>query len=457
MSKKLPDQSTGYINNGGVVMYAPNNTAEQLDIIGIDRPQRALRWMVEGDYPSNGNDQDMSVSVFDGTVPLFSAVGTWGVQGQSSANASKKNVKFKLKNPKTGNKLALKIGDWFTMTSVTHKAYGTDRTLIRESAATALYRRIRSFQTGLLAPASAYAYFDGADFGTRTKALFSTAGTIAEIYRNGAFCQLGVIRSSADNPDYLMDDNNPDHVLIQPQHANGIWGHTWTGGDWVVQSPAIDGYDDQEDISQSAPDVQAKCQAIMAYMQACISGQTDVRKTWRQYLRLDDWLYYDIITNLTGSFDSLVNNFMLGTWDGTHWGPWPYDMDETAGLVYFLSGAASDAGNIGWVTAKSSIADQDRGFFGVIHETFRPELRSLWRQLRDAGVVSVEAITDLINDQVGLINPDLMAQDITIWPLNGVTGAPSGMQSGGKWSVSYVIDWYKNRIAWIDQEWGYRG
>lgn len=454
---KLSAQTTGYINNGGVVTYAPNNTAEQLDILSIDRPQRTLRWMVEGDYPSNKDGTDMSVSVFDGTVPLFSAVGTWGVQGQSSANADKKNVKFKLKNPNTGNKLALKIGDWFSASSITHKAYGTDRTLIRESTATTLYRRIRSFKTGLMAPTVAYTYFDGTDFGTHTAALFSTAGTLSEIYRNGSFCQLSVIRSDADNPDYLMDDSNPNHILIQPQHAEGIWKHVWTGEDWVVQSPAIKGYGDQDDISQLAPELQVKCQAIMSYMQSCIRGQTDVRKTWHQYLRLEDWLYYDILINLSGSFDSLVNNFFFGTWDGVKWGPWPYDLDETAGLVYFLSGAASDAENIGWITAKNSIADQDRGFFAVIHETFRPELRALWCQLRDAAVISIEAITCIINDQVGLINPDLMVQDIALWPLNDATGAPSGMQAGGKWSVAYVIDWYRQRIAWIDQQWGYAG
>lgn len=254
-----------------------------------------------------------------------------------------------------------------------------------------------------------------------------------------------------------MDDNNPNHILIQPQHAGGIWQHDWTGADWVVQSPAIDGYDDQDDISKSAPDVQAKCQTIMAYMQACIAGTTDVRATHTRYLRLQDWLDYDILINLTGSFDSMTNNFMMGTWDGVRWGPWPYDMDETAGLVFSIAYDGAWATNIGWVTQKGGHADQDQGFFDVIHRRFRPELRARWRMLRDAGIISVEAITRLINDQVGLINPDLMAQDIALWPLNGATGAPAYMQLGGKWSVAYVIDWYKARIAWMDQQWGYSG
>lgn len=93
----------------------------------------------------------------------------------------------------------------------------------------------------------------------------------------------------------------------------------------------------------------------------------------------------------------------------------------------------------------------------MIHRQFRPELRARWRDLRDAGIISIEAITSIINQQVGLINPDLMAQDIALWPLDGTTGAPSWMPLGGKWSVSYVIDWYKARVAWIDQQWGYNG
>lgn len=289
----------------------------------------------------------MSVTVFEGTTPLFSASGTWQTQGQSSQGALKQNWKLKLKNSSTGNKLSLRIGDWFPMTSVTLKGYGTDRTLVRDSLTTAIWREMRKNPSGLLAPLSAYQYFDGTDLGTHTSALFTTAGFPAELWQNGTFLGMYVLRSPADLPDYLMDDSNNQHILIQPQHAGNIWEGTFTSTEWTVQSPAISGYDDQDDISTSAPDINAACSRIVKWFGDCVAGNVDARATYPQYIDLQSFLDYVLICELAGSYDSMQNNFELGSWNATStsgiWSVWLYDCDETWGLIIGLGGAKSDA------------------------------------------------------------------------------------------------------------------
>lgn len=464
MAKSYPTPTTGYTDSGGLVELGVNNIASQWDYVAVPAPSQPWRILIEGDLPSGDSTPSMSVSVFNGTVPLFSASGTWQVQGQSSANADKHNWKLKLRNAVTGNKLSVKIGDWFPMSSVTLKAYGTDRTLVRDSLTTDIWRQMHSYPAGILAPQSAYSYWDGTDFGTHTSALFSTAGFPAEVWQNGAFLGLYVLRSSADNDDYLMDDSNPQHMLIQPQHALGMWGQltSFASTGFVFQSPAISGYNDQDDISTSAPDIYNSAARIIMWASQCNGGKVNIRNTYQSYLDLRSTIDYVLLCELSGSFDSMENNFMLGSWDATPtsgvWHFWPYDEDETWGLVWGNSGTQSDAENVGWVTlSDGNPAQQDPGFFRVFHRAFLPEIRARWRELRDAGIISTQNINAAIKRQVDLIDPASMVQDIANWPLDIATGAPASMQAGGKWSVAYIMQYAATRIAWIDAQWGYNG
>lgn len=462
MAKSYATPTTGFVNNDGLVQLGQNNTSDQWDYITLAAPSAPWRILVEGDLPTPGTVPNMSVSFFEGKIPLFSASGTWQTQGQTSNNANKHNWKLKLKNADTGNKLGVRIGSWFPMTSITLKGYGTDRTLVRDSMTTALWSEMHKYPSGLLAPKSAYAYWDHTDFGEHTGALFTTRGFPVELWQNGAFLGLYVLRSPADNPDYLMDDANNQHILIQPQHAGNIWNGTFVSTEWVVQSPSISGYNDQDDITTTAPDVNAACQRILKWLGDCVSGSVDARATYRQYLDLNSFLDYVLLCEVAGSFDSMQNNFMLGSWGGTStsgiWYFWPYDEDETWGLVWGLTGTQSDADQIGWVMDESTlITSQNPGFFKLAHTVFKPELRARWRQLRDAGIISAANINRLIKDQSDLIDPTMMAQDIANWPLTGATGAPANMPLPNKWSIPYIMNYAETRIAWIDAQWGYSG
>lgn len=199
----------------------------------------------------------------------------------------------------------------------------------------------------------------------------------------------------------------------------------------------------------------------MNWMVSCYKGTTDFRSTYRDYLDLTSALDFIIITEWALSFDSLNNNFMLGSWTATPtsgiWYFWPYDEDETFGVAYFLSTGGSVDPTFGWVTENSGGGgNQTAGIFKVIREQMRPELRARWAQLRDAGVISNEAIANFINAYGAMINPDMMAQDIANWPITGWTGTQWGAIKIAQ-SVSYLADIAKQRMAWIDGQFGYSG
>lgn len=348
------------------------------------------------------------------------------------------------------------------MTSVTLKGYGTDRTLVRDSLTTAIWRDMRENPTGIKAPLSAYQYFDSTDLGTHTSALFTTAGFPVELWQNGVFLGLYVLRSPADLPDYLMDEDNNQHVLIQPQHAGNIWNGKFVSTEWSVQSPAISGYDDQDDISTSAPDINAACSRIISWLGACVAGAVDARTTYHQYIDLQSFLDYVLICELSGSYDSMQNNFELGSWAATStsglWYLWLYDCDETWGLIYGVNTNAADADQIGWVMENpNNYGGQNPGFFKLMHSVFRPELRARWAQLRDAGIINAERIKKWIADYAGRIDPTLMEQDLANWSIKGPTGSIDAFANFDKENVPYIMNYAATRIAWIDAQWGYSG
>lgn len=455
MSDDLKIPMTGYISNGGVLTLGPK-AVEEFTTVTIDRPSRVMRILIDGELSNpSASNVPISVSFYDGTMPLFSAVGVRNVQGQSSQGALKKNYNLKLRRPSDGKKLYVKMGDWSTTSTITLKGYGTDRTLIRETTATALWRQIHAHPDGLLAPMSAYRYWDRRDCGMHLRATFSTDGLPCELWWNGAFQELVVWRSRTTNDEYLMDDSNRMHILIQAQHTWNVWDRDFDSRDWTVQSPEIDGYEEQEDISAKAPDVQAACERLFKWFQACRADEAQLRGGMHQYLHVRSWLDYLIMINVTGSYDSLQNNLFLGTWDGERWSVWPFDHDRTFGVTAWQDRAAAAPNEIGWITMRGGTADQDPGIFDIIQRNLRPELRARWAELRQAGIILTENLTRIIRRQVALIGGDSMSDDLENWSRGGENTVRPDLAYDGRWSVSYIQEWFRGRVAWMDAQWGF--
>lgn len=444
---KITSPTTGYIYNGGVVQLGQDNNAAQWDYLSISKPSRTLRILIEGDVPTNETSPNMTASFFDGTIPLFSASGTWGTQGQSSLGANKKNWKLKLKNASTGNKLKVKIGDWFPMSSFTLKGYAYDRTLIRDILTTALWRTFHCQPSGMLAPKSAYSYFDNIDFGMHAPARFSVDGYPCEIWQDGEFLGLYILRSDNSEDDYLMDTSNPKHILTQPQHSSNFWvSGSYNPGEWEYTSPA-----------SPNDDTTKACQRFVSWCNACINNNTNIRDTYREYIDLESWIDFILICEIAASYDSMENNFMLGSWDATadrgRWYVWPYDEDGTFGM------GSNSVDKIRWVMQRQDTryGGQDPVFFDLIHRVFRPEIRARWKLLRDGGFISGATIQRLVSEKVGLVDPNVMMQDMQKWGLFAQTGLGVDVQIGGKWSASYIVDFGTRRIVWLDQQLGYSG
>lgn len=454
----MVDATTGVVNNGSLVQYGVKNTSDGWDTLSLPSIEDCmLRILIDGDLPTvKGTDTTGSISFFHGDVPLFSATATISVQGASSQWASKKNFKFKVKNPTTGNKLKVKFGNWIPMSSITLKAYAVDRTLIRDTLSTMLYRSILRSDNGLTAPSSEYSYLASKNCGvTVGEADFTTAGFPIEVYNSSGFYGLYVLRSYYDAETYLLDEDNTQHVLMQPKLSNNFWDDgIFDISKWDIVLPTI-----QDDtFSKSVT-------RLFQWFKGCGDGSIDVRKTYKDYINLEAFIDYILFTELTMGCDSIQNNLMLRCANATPtsgiWAIYPYDMDQTWGIIggnYNVN--ISNPKTFGWVTLPNTSEYTNPYYynyrwFNLFWKIFRPEIWARWAELRNKDVISSKSINKLIQKQVSLINPKSMKEDLTLWPISDQTGLGSGLtisDNGKRYSIAYIVDFALNRIEWIDQQ-----
>lgn len=437
---------TGFESNGGLVQYGQDNTSENWEYLVCSNIP--LRILISSDLPVDKDGLPMDCSFYNGDIPLFSAKGSWGTQGQSSLAALKKNWKLKLKNRKTDNKLKIKFEKWLPMSSITLKGYGTDRTLLRDSLSTELWRQIYcTHYDGLLAPNAMYNYFTDKNYSSLTSATFSTEGFPIEIYRNDNFMGIYVIRCDNSAISYLIDKDNPKHLLMGVGHDQDFWtSGEYHQGNWESFASPIENHT-------------AQMTSFLRWAADCVAGKVDIKSTYKDYINLESWIDYIILIESVVNYDSITNNFTLASYDSKIIYIYPYDFDQSFGISPILNNVGfKDQSKIGWVMRKNSgaiNADQDIAFFETLSKAFHAKIRERYYFLRNNNILSEENLSKMIKKQVDRIDPELMSKDRDLYSINGATGLGTGTvisNNGIKWSFVYVREFFSYRLKWLDQQ-----
>ncbi|MFT8307612.1 CotH kinase family protein [Acetobacter malorum] len=459
---KYPQPTTGYAANGGVVMLGESNPVSGLNSVSCNRPKNNAILATQGDLPTDASDARtptvVSVSLFEGSLPLFSCSADMAIQGQSTANDQRKGYSLKFRNADTQSKLSVQIGDWLPVTKLDVKSYPLDRTYSRDTFCAWLWRTLRrshDFPGGSICPQSVMSSAQAVNNGMQGGALFSTDGFIVSHVHNGAFMGLYVLRTTGDTPDYLMDTTNPNHIMIQPNHAGNIWSTSFDSTQWAISSPDIAGYDDYDDISNTAPDVDAKCARLIQWFLNVNAGTVNMRATSYQYINLDSWIDYILMCEIVGSCDSITNNFQLCTWNGSVWYLCAYDMDETIGVITKGDRPTNDPAGMELIMDYLGSGAAQSNIFRLFYKYYTPEIRAAWRKLRDSGVVASKTFDRRLNEIVQTVSPSAFADDLAASPKS--TADLSNFTTAGTSSMPYMMDWLQKRIAWLDVKWGYSG
>ena len=269
--------------------------------VNIPTPAGQLRMVLTGNLPASSTDStNMLCAVMQGENLLFRCAASVSWQGQSSMADPKHNFKLKLTNEESGDDFYVKIGSWNPIKKIDLKAYGqgphvnygnSDRSMVRDTTAGKLWRQIRKsydYPENLIAPPEAWAWSQTDFSGWQSGAMFSTEGFPCSLYVGSEFYGLFTLRFAKQNDNYLIDKGNSQHYLIQPNNADYVtrW-LTFDSTGWTIYSPKIKKYDDGDDISSSAPRVQASVQRLMTWLSGVYNGTTDPTTTWFDYINLN--------------------------------------------------------------------------------------------------------------------------------------------------------------------------
>ncbi|KXV57315.1 hypothetical protein AD947_08730 [Acetobacter tropicalis] len=441
-------------------IWALNSTQTSVQ---IPRPSGQLRMILTGDLPASSSDTtSVKCALMQGENMLFRCAADISWQGQSSMADPKHNFKLKLKTETTEDKFSVKLGSWVPTNKIDLKAYGqgpnknygnSDRSMVRDTTAGKVWRAIRrasSFPDNMIAPLHAWAYDQVNDNGLRSGALFSTEGFPCALYFGSDFYGLYTFRSTAPNEDYLIDEKNPMHYLLQPQHIHGTGANSWYQFDssgWAISSPKLKGYDDQDDISKKFPKQFAVINRLFTYFGNVYSG-ADTLANAEQYINVSSWIDYILFCEVVGSNDAFMNNVMLASWDATStsglWHLCAYDLDETFGILFGNTGTSTlnTPEGMGFV---SNVNRFTNGIFYDLNQFFAQVIRFRYASLRKIGVISETSLFQMVFETTHLMDPDDVETDNTMWGTNDQA------------KIGYILNWINRRISWLDQQWGYSG
>lgn len=114
------------------------------------------------------------------------------------------------------------------------------------------------------------------------------------------------------------------------------------------------------------------------------------KEEFEEYFNLDAMAYYYIYTEVFLLMDSRAKNMFLTTFDGTHWMPFPYDMDSALGI-----------NNEGQLTFDYNLEDTDKVDGGNV---FTGQESVLWNNFRKTYEVKIMSMYQTLRAQKGSIN-----------------------------------------------------
>ena len=384
-------------------------------------------------------------------------------QGSTSLGAPKKNLKFDFSD------CTMKVGNWVTQDSFHLKSNYFDVFRGKSNLAYDLWRKViefnrpQSFRTPYI-NASEYSWYDGVnevgnDF---NEARLTPAGFPVELYFNGEYQGIYTWNIKKDRANYAMDKKKSDNIHIDSLHIGGlltgeslIWAEmeirnpksliTMDGGEYDGDNPAelIDSSSSAYDSSNADHKRSAEVKShIVAFFNACAEVVSKKDKaTFEKHFDKDWFIDLHIWGNAILDGDGLSRNTQYLYW-GNKWYPTPYDCDQIYGNNW--------RGNIIYRKSKrvvdSYIYGKGLGIYDVFLTLYAADIEARYKELREADVISPNAIIAQISQYVDLIGKDAYAKEFELW-----RETPSYREPNDNPQWKFEGDYYEGNVSeWND-------
>lgn len=369
----------------------------------------------------------------DGQVVVVLNVKTQN-QGQSTALNRKKNINVDFYNADY-KKVYIKWGESLAQESLVLKAYqSTDNIHVRDTLSTDLWHDVRTVNPYPESTLMPIELFEDRSIPSNQSAKFCTTGFPVEVFKGGAFWSISSVRTKKKDANYAMDDSKLNHILMQAEWTlNGVI--IWTRpniNNFEIRSPKMSGYEDGDAVLPVGfESVQANIERIVEWFRKVYSNQVVFKDTYKDYINLESFVDYALMMFLTWHWDGAMNNFLMGTHNGSIWDVYWYDSDQSWGIrgsSPVLSPYTLDSGNI---------------FHKIT--TLMPEYtKHRYAVLRDSGLINIHNIQERMRGLDGFIHSGSKIIDSSFW-------TPYADMNG----LHQALRFADERIKYLDLHYGY--
>ena len=215
---------------------------------------------------------------------------------------------------------------------------------------------------------------------------------------------------------YNCEKKKPENIILDGVVDNKtIFGGTIDWSQFEIRNPKslidIDGkkYDgdnskelsDTDEYSKKVKDFLVRLSGVSAALKV-----SNTKETFEKYFLVDPFIDYAIISEVLYNLDGFHKNWIWVTYDGNHWTPTLYDVDSIFGM--FVNGTFIVPGS-----DNSELLTSGRCLgLEVLYAT---EIRERYKQLRNNGTFTVENIMSLFRRWTESIGYDNIKKELTIY------------------------------------------
>lgn len=408
--------------------------------IALDEPSRAyVNISGISDMPQAKTDELHAwLEFFDGRGNYFKKRIIAGAQGNSSFLHPKKNIKIDIcEDEWVGDKTTdITFGSWVKQDAFHLKAYFTDYFRGMGAVCYKIFDDVIADRGDMAHPWQRAGVTD-AD----PAALCHPEGFPAAVYLNGQFYGVYSWQLKKHRKNMGQDKNNPLHIHLDGQifffYNNFNWadfevrnpktlycqdGSKYDGDNpselMGADSPAYDPSNADHVNSASVKEAilaLSRCNTELNTLRASGMSPDDFRREFERRFDVQGLIDYTIFSSVVNNADGWFKNWQFITYDGVKWFIEPYDLDMSFGNQWF-----------GYYTMPAEYITYDTpgyrrfiipsGPAEYIHSHYADELDRRYAELRDAGVLTPEAVKARVRDWYDRVGQEYYDLEYARWP-----------------------------------------
>lgn len=219
---------------------------------------------------------------------------------------------------------------------------------------------------------------------------------------------------------YNVNKKKAENIILDGEiNSSSLFGGTVNWTKFEIRNPKslldINGDKYDGDNPKELSDTDSSSKKVKDYIIRLSGAMADLKtnnnkETFEKYFNVPFFIDYFLQSQVTYNADGFNKNWIWGTLDGQKWNPNIYDEDSIFGLnaatgAYIIKNSDKQ-------TILGLSADLPTYYLSQLYET---EIKERYKELRDAGVFTVDNIVGLLESWLNRIGYDNLKEDLSIY------------------------------------------